>query len=121
MGFFFVEKDKSLQPCIDYQGLNDVMIMNKYPLAFDLFCIRASSGYMGLHQLDLRNAYLLVRICKGDEWKTAFNTLLGHFENLVTPFGLNAPAVFQAQVNDILRDFLNCFVFMYIDNILIST
>lgn len=61
-------------------------------------------------KLDLRNACHLVRI-REDEWKTAFNTPLGHFEYLVMPFGLtNAPAVFQAMVNDVLRDFVNrCF------------
>lgn len=70
--------------------------------------------------MDLRNAYHLVHIKEGDEWKTAFNTPLGHFEYLVMPFGLtNAPAVFQALVNDVLRDFLNRFVFVYLDNILI--
>lgn len=69
--------------------------------------------------MDLRNAYLLVRIHKGEEWKTAFNTPLRYFEDLIMPFGLNAPAVFQVLVNDVLRDFLNCFVFMYIDDILI--
>lgn len=54
------------------------------------------------------------------EWKTAFNTHLGHFEYLVMPFGLiNAPAVFQAMVNDVLRDFINHFGFVYLDDILI--
>ena len=71
-------------------------------------------------KLDLRNAYHLVRIKEGDEWKTAFNTPLGHFEYLVMPFGLtNAPAVFQALVNDVLRDMLKRFIFVYLDDILI--
>ena len=53
-------------------------------------------------------------------WKKAFNTPLGHFEYRVLPFGLvNAPAVFQALVNDVLRDMLNIFVFVYLDDILI--
>ena len=70
-------------------------------------------------KLDLRNAYHLVRIHEGDEWKTGFTTPLGHFEYLM-PFGLtNAPAVFQALVNDILRDMLHQFVFVDIDDILI--
>jgi hypothetical protein len=71
-------------------------------------------------KLDLRNAYHLVCISEGDEWKTGFTTPLGHFEYLVMPFGLtNAPEVFQALVNDILRDMLHQFVFVYIDDILI--
>jgi len=71
-------------------------------------------------KLDLRNAYHLVRIRQGDEWKAAFNTPTGHYEYLVMPFGLtNAPAVFQALINDVLRDMLNQFVFVYLDDILI--
>lgn len=58
------------------------------------------------------------RIREGDKWKTAFNNPLGHFEYLVTPFGFtNAPAVFQNLVNDVLRDFLYCFVFIVLDDI----
>ncbi|XP_056890695.1 retrovirus-related Pol polyprotein from transposon 297 [Takifugu flavidus] len=71
-------------------------------------------------KLDLHNAYHLVRIQEGDEWKTAFNTPTGHYEYLVMPFGLtNAPAVFQALINDILRDMLNKSVFVYLEDILI--
>ncbi len=68
--------------------------------------------------LDLRNAYHLVRIRQGDEWKKAFNTTTGHYEYLVMPFGLTN-AVFQALINDVLRDMLNQFVFVYLDDILI--
>lgn len=120
-GFFFVEKkDKTLRPCIDFRGINDITVKNKYPLPL------IDSAFGPLHQatvfskLDLRNAYHLIRIKEGDEWKTAFNTPLGHFEYLVMPFGLtNAPAVFQALINDVLRDMLNRFVFVYLDDILI--
>lgn len=71
-------------------------------------------------ELDLRNVYHLVRIHSGDEWKTAFNTPSGHYEYLVMPFGLtNAPVVFQASINDVLRVYLNKFVFVYLDDILI--
>lgn len=70
-------------------------------------------------KLDPRNAYHLICIMEGDEWKTAFNTPLGHFEYLVMPFGLtNAPAVIQAQAMS-LRDILNTFTFVYLDDILI--
>ncbi|KAL0192688.1 hypothetical protein M9458_010984, partial [Cirrhinus mrigala] len=71
-------------------------------------------------KLGLHNVYHLVRICEGDEWKTAFNTPAGHYEYLLLPFGLtNAPAVFQALLNDVLRDMVNKFVFVYLDDILI--
>lgn len=61
-----------------------------------------------------------MRIRERDEWKTAFNIPSGHYEYLVMPFGLtNAPAVFQALDNDVLRDMLNDFVFVYLDDILI--
>lgn len=68
---------------------------------------------------DLRNSYHLARSKEGEEWKIAFKTPLGRFEYLVMPFGLTcAPAVFQTLVNDVLRDFLNEFVFMYVDDMI---
>ncbi|KAG1934069.1 retrotransposable element [Pimephales promelas] len=120
-GFFFVKKkDGSLRPCIDYRGLNDITVKNRYPLPLMSSVFEILQGAKIFSKLDLRNAYHLVRIKEGDEWKTAFNTPLGHFEYRVLPFGLvNAPAVFQALVNDVLRDMLNVFVFVYLDDILI--
>lgn len=120
-GFFFVgKKDKTLRPCIDYRGLNDITVKNRYPLPLISTGFELLQGAKIFTKLDLRNAYHLVRIREGDEWKTAFNTPTGHYEYLVMPFGLtNAPAVFQALVNDVLRDFLNKFLFVYLDDILI--
>ncbi len=120
-GFFFVEKkDGSLRPCIDYRGLNDITVKNSHPLPLMSSAFELLQGATIFTKLDLRNAYHLVRIRKGDEWKTAFNTPTGHFEYLVMPFGLsNSPAVFQTLVNDVLRDVVNWFVFVYLDDILI--
>ncbi len=120
-GFFFVEKkDGSLRPCIDYRGLNDITVKNRYPLPLMSSAFELLQGATIFTKLDLRSAYHLVRIREGDEWKTAFNTHTGHFEYLVMPFGLsNSPAVFQALVNDVLRDMVDRFVFVYLDDILI--
>ncbi len=120
-GFFFVgKKDGSLRPCIDYRELNNITVKNTYPLPLMSSAFERLQGASVFTKLDLRNAYHLVRIRKGDEWKTAFNTPRGHFEYLVMPFGLsNSPAVFQALVNDVLRDMVDQFIYVYLDDILI--
>lgn len=120
-GFFFVaKKDGSLRPCIDYRQLNEITVKNKYPLPLLASTFEPLAEASVFSKLDLRNAYHLIRIREGDEWKTAFNTPFGHFEYLVLPFGLtNAPAVFQCLVNDVLRDMINVFCVVYLDDILI--
>ena len=98
-GFFFVEKkDGSLRPCIDYSPLNDITIKNRYPLPLMTSVFDQLQQAKVFTKLDLRNAYHLVRIREGDEWKTGFNT---------------------AMINDVLRDFLDQFVYVYLDDILI--
>ncbi len=83
-GFFFVaKKDGSLRPCIDYRGLNNITVKNTYPLPLMSSAFERLQGASIFTKLDLRNAYHLVRIREGDEWKTAFNTPRGHFEYLV--------------------------------------
>ncbi|KAG1956953.1 retrotransposable element [Pimephales promelas] len=120
-GFFFVKKkDGGLRPCIDYRGLNDITVKYRYPLPLVPAALEQLRQAKYYTKLDLRNAYNLIRIREGDEWKTAFSTTSGHYEYLVMPFGLsNSPSVFQAFMNDVFRDMLDKWVIVYIDDILI--
>ncbi|UTT88131.1 hypothetical protein NDA17_001758 [Ustilago hordei] len=120
-GVLFVpKKDGGLRLCVDYRGLNEITVRNRAPLPLieeQLFLLRKARIYT---KLDLRAAYNLIRIAKGDEWKTAFGTQLGLYEYLVMPFGLaNAPAHFQSFINDIFRDIIGVYVVVYLDDFLI--
>ncbi|KAK3545273.1 hypothetical protein QTP70_002933, partial [Hemibagrus guttatus] len=119
--FFFVgKKDGGLRPCIDYRGLNAITVPYPYPLPLVPAALEQLRGARIFTKLDLRSAYNLVRIRKGDEWKTAFHTTHGHYEYRVMPFGLtNAPAVFQALINGVFHDLLGRWVIAYIDDILV--
>ncbi|SPC63565.1 related to retrotransposon nucleocapsid protein [Ustilago sp. UG-2017b] len=101
-------------------GLNEITVKNRAPLPLieeQLFLLRKARIYT---KLDLRAAYNLIRIAKGDEWKTAFGTQLGLYEYLVMLFGLaNAPAHFQSFINDIFRDIIGVYVVVYLDDFLI--
>ncbi|KAL0193301.1 hypothetical protein M9458_011597, partial [Cirrhinus mrigala] len=88
-GFFFVKKkDVSLRPCIDFRGLNDITVKYRYPLPLVPPALEQLRSARYFTKLDLRNAYNLIRIREGDEWKTAFSTTTGHYEYRVMPFGL---------------------------------
>lgn len=82
------KKDKSLRPCIDYRGLNGIAIKKQVPLPLISSAFEPLQDAHVFTKLYLRNTYHLVRSRKGDEWKTTFNTPLGHFEYLVMLFGL---------------------------------
>ena len=117
---FQKKKDGTLKVCIDYKKLNAVTIRNSYPIPLINDIIKRVKGSKYFTKLDLRSAYNLIRIREGDEYKTAFRTKYGHYEYLVMPFGLrNAPATFQSFINSILRPFLEKFVIIYLDDILI--
>ncbi|KAJ1599434.1 hypothetical protein NDA14_001956 [Ustilago hordei] len=117
---FIPKKDGGLRLCVDYRGLNEITVKNRAPLPLieeQLFLLRKARIYT---KLDLRAAYNLIQIAKGDEWKTAFGTQLGLYEYLVMPFGLaNAPAHFQSFINDIFRDIIGIYVVVYLDDFLI--
>ncbi|KAK3519979.1 hypothetical protein QTP70_009632 [Hemibagrus guttatus] len=120
-GFFFVgKKDRGLRLCIDYRCLNAVTVWYPYPLPLVPAALEQLRGVRVFTKLYLRSAYILVRIREGDEWKTAFHTTHGHYEYCVMPFSLtNAPAVFQALINEVFRDLLGRGVIAYINDILV--
>ncbi|XP_016377873.1 RNA-directed DNA polymerase homolog [Sinocyclocheilus rhinocerous] len=119
--FFFVgKKDGGLQLCVNYRALNSQTVKFRYPLPPVPATLEQLCGAHTFTKLDLRSAYNLIRICEGDEWKTAFVTPSGHYEYQVMPYGLsNSPSVFQGFMNEVIREFLHRFVIVYIDNILI--
>jgi len=117
---FVKKKDRSLQLCVDYQGLNKITKKDQYslPLIPDLLDHLQSTKQFT--KLNLQGAYNLVWIAEGNEWKTAFQTHYGSFEFLVMHFGLcNALATFQCYMNKIFADLLDICVVVYLDDILI--
>ncbi|GKC28158.1 putative reverse transcriptase domain-containing protein [Tanacetum coccineum] len=117
----FVKKnDRSFRVCIDYRELNKLNIKNRYPLPRieDLFDQRQGSQYFS--KIDLRSGFHQLRVHEDDILKTAFRTCYGHFKFKVMPFGLtNAPAVFMDLMNRVCRPYLDKFVIVFIDDILI--
>jgi len=112
--------DGRLRLWVDYRQLNKLTILNKYPLPLMTELMERAAGATIFTNLDLKDGYHLIRIKKGDEWKTAFRTRYRHYEYKVMPFGLvNAPATFQAMMNAILQEFLDHGVVVYLDDILI--
>ena len=80
---------------VDYRGLNDITIKNRYLLPLIQETLSHLKGAKWFTKLDMRGAYNLLRMAEGEEWKTAFRTRYGPFEYMVMPFGLtNAPASF---------------------------
>ena len=112
--------DSDLRLCVDYRSLDKITIKNRYALPLILELIDRLQGARYFTKLDLYEAYNLVRIVKGEEWKMAFRTRFGHYELKVMPFGLtNAPASFQALINDTLRPYLDGFACAYLDDIVV--
>jgi hypothetical protein len=117
---FVKKKDGSLRLCIDYRDLNRSTVKNRYPMPWidDLF--DQMKGAAIFSKIDMRSGYHQLRIKEGDIPKTAFQTQFGHYKFVVVPFGLtNAPTIFMSLMNGVFQKYLDCFVQVFLDDILI--
>jgi hypothetical protein len=117
---FVKKKDGTLRLCVDHRQLNKMTFKNKYPLPRinDLF--DQVGGAKIFSKLDLRSVYHQVRIKHQDINKTAFRTRYGHYEFVVIPFRLtNALATFMCLMNSIFSQYLDKFIVVFIDDILV--
>ena len=117
---FVKKKDGSLRLCIDYKQMNRVTICNQYPLPRIDELFDQLQGSRVYSKIDLRSGYHQLMVQESDAPKTAFRTRYEHYEFLVMPFGLtNAPASFLDLMNQVLQPYLNRFVIIFIDDILV--
>ena len=114
------KKDVTLQMFIDYRKINKVIVKNRYllPIIEDLFDKLKGVGVFS--KIDLQSGYYQLRVKDVDVPKTTFRTRYGHYEFLVMPFGFtNAPIAFMDLMNRVFRPYVDQFVMVFIDDILV--
>ncbi|GBG45101.1 hypothetical protein CBR_g78561, partial [Chara braunii] len=117
---FVSKKEGELRMCIDYRGLNAITVKNAEPLPRIDDLLDRVQGAKYFSKVDLKSGYHQIEVHPDDQYKTAFRTRYGHYEFIVMPFGLtNAPATFQCCMNDLFRPWLDRFVVVYLDDILV--
>ena len=122
---FYVDKPETAttgeyRAVTDFRALNAVTVKNRYPLprADQLFDKLSSAKYFT--KIDLRTGFYQILINEADRHKTAFTTSQGLFEYNVLPMGLcNSPGVFMQLMNDTFAEFLNKFVLVFLDDIIV--
>ncbi|GBG60106.1 hypothetical protein CBR_g3350 [Chara braunii] len=117
---FVPKKEGALRMCIDYRGLNAITVKNREPLPRIDDLLDRVQGCRYFSKIDLKSGYHQIAIRPEDQHKTAFQTRYGLYEFVVMPFGLcNAPGTFQHSMNRIFHDYLDKFVIVYLNDILI--
>jgi hypothetical protein len=117
---FVRKKDGTLRMCIDYRGLNRITIKDRYPLPYLEELMDQLSGARVFSKIDLQSGYHQIQLEEEDKHKTAFCTRYGHYEFNVVPFGLsNAPSVFMRIMQNLFEPYLDQFVVIFIDDILV--
>ena len=114
------KKDGTMRLCIDYRGINNVTVMDKYPLPRIDELLDQLHEASWFSKIDLASVYHQIPISESDIMKMDFRTRYGHYEFVVMPFGLtNALAAFMRLMNDLFCDYLDKFVIIFIHDILI--
>jgi hypothetical protein len=117
---FIQKKDGSQRMCVDYRSLNDVTIKNKYPLPRIEYLFDQMRGARVFSKIDLRSGYHQMKIRPSNIPKTAFSTRYSLYEFTVMSFGLtSAPTYFMNLMNKVFMEYLDKFVMVFIDDILI--
>lgn len=117
---FVKKKDGTFRLCIDYHYLNKLITKNKYPLAHINHLFYQVKGLVVFSKINFRSRNHKLRIIEEDIPKTTFRTLDGHYEFTVLPFGLmNTLATFMCLKNSVFGRFLDKFVLIFIDEILV--
>ncbi|GJY41885.1 putative reverse transcriptase domain-containing protein [Tanacetum coccineum] len=117
---FVKKKDGSFRMCIDYRELNKLTVKNHYQLPRIDDILDQLQGSSVYSKINLRSGYHQLKVRDEDIPKTAFRTRYGHYEFQVLPFGLtNAPVVFMDLMNRVCKPYLDKFIIVFIDDILI--
>jgi len=114
------KKDDSSRLCVDYRQMNKLTIKNKYPLSRIDDLLDQLKGAVVFSKIDLRSGYHQILVKPEDMQNTTFRSRYGHYEYVVMLFGVtNAPAIYMEYMNRIFRPYLDQFIVVFIDYILI--
>jgi len=117
---FISKLNESLRLCVDYRALNNITIKNSYLLSLIAKLQNRLQNVQWFMKFDILETFNQIQIKEKDEWKTVFHTWLEHYEYLIMSFNLiNASVMFQIFVNNVLWCYLNQFVIVYLNDILV--